>query len=139
MGSRGVPSSAPGGYGSISAKGYRRVWDVCEKRYRMEHVMVWESANGKVPHGHDVHHKNGDKLDNRLENLELLSKVAHKRDHGGCELVDGVWFKPCRKCGAMLNVSEYYKRKDGISPWCKGCCIENAVANKRKRRAKEQA
>ena len=135
MGQRGPASSAPGGYGTINAKGYRRIWDVREKRYRMEHVVVWERANGPVPVGHDVHHWNGDKLDNRIDNLELLSKLAHKREHSGCELRTDGWWKPCRKCGQWHHVDHYYKRSDGISPWCRSCAVQNAVENKRKRRA----
>jgi len=37
---RGKISSAPGGYGHITAKGYRRVWDTEQKRFRMEHILV---------------------------------------------------------------------------------------------------
>ena len=134
MGSRGVPSTAPCGYGHVTAKGYLRVWCIEQKRYRMEHVLVWERTHGHVPAGYDVHHKNGDKLDNRIENLELLSKLAHKREHSGCEIRDGVWWKPCRKCVAWHPADHYYKRKDGISPWCRKCSIESAIENKRKRK-----
>lgn len=80
-----------------------------------------------------VHHKNEDKLDNVIENLELVDSLTHKRIHGGCVLRDGVWFKPCRKCGTFEPVDHYYKRKDGISPWCRACAIRNAAENHRKR------
>ncbi|MFH8652309.1 HNH endonuclease [Sphingomonas paucimobilis] len=82
-----------------------------------------------------VHHRNEDKLDNRLKNLELLSPLVHKREHSGCELRDGEWWKPCRQCGELRHISDYYKRIDGISSRCKPCTIRNAVQNKRNRRA----
>lgn len=136
MGKRGPRSGAPGGYGSISNKGYRRIMCPAENRFRMEHVLVWESHHGPLASGMQVHHINEDKLDNRIENLQAMSALDHKRLHGGCEMRDGVWWKPCRKCGVFVKASDYYKRQDnGISPWCRPCCIANAVANKRRRKA----
>jgi len=38
-----------------------------------EHVRVWLLNNGGVPEGHIIHHINGDKHDNRLDNLICLS------------------------------------------------------------------
>lgn len=102
----------------------------------MEHDVIWEAANGPIPKGYDVHHKDEDKLNNDMDNLELLKKVDHKRVHSGCYEQHGIIWKPCRKCGVSWPVNDYYKRKDGISPWCRPCCIANAVENKRKRRAK---
>ena len=55
-----------------------------------------------------------------------------------CKLRDGEWWKPCCKCGSMQHIDFYYKRKDGVSPWCKECCKRNATENKRRRR-KERA
>ncbi len=135
MGKRGPKSSAPGGYGTITAKGYRRVYVAAKRRYRMEHVLVWEREHGAVPDGYQVHHIDGDKLNNTLENLELVTPLEHKRLHSGCELRDGEWFKPCRKCGSVLHIGDFYERRDGVSSWCKPCCIRNAVENKRKRRS----
>ena len=135
MGRRGPKSSAPGGYGTLSRKGYRRVWCTVQRRARMEHDVIWEQYHGEIPPGFLVHHRNGKKLDNRIENLELLSALAHKRKHGGCEWRGDEWWKPCRKCGSWYPVSHYYKRYRCISPWCRPCCIANATKNKRKRRA----
>lgn len=45
------------------------------------HRVIWEEAHGKIPDGHDIHHKNGDTSDNRLENLECLSRAAHRSQH----------------------------------------------------------
>jgi endogenous inhibitor of DNA gyrase (YacG/DUF329 family) len=45
------------------------------------HREVWEAANGPIPRGFHVHHKNHDQRDNRLENFELLSHSDHSRRH----------------------------------------------------------
>jgi uncharacterized protein YbdZ (MbtH family) len=43
------------------------------------HRYVWQKENGKIPKGWDIHHKNENKADNRIENLECLSKSEHTR------------------------------------------------------------
>jgi hypothetical protein len=51
-------------------------------RYRAEHIVVWEKANGKpLPKGWVVHHKNGVKHDNRPENLEVMPRHKHNHRH----------------------------------------------------------
>jgi hypothetical protein len=64
------PLRAPRGSGS-SHDGYRRIY-VPDGRRVMEHVYVMEHHLGRelVP-GENVHHRNGHRSDNRLENLEL--------------------------------------------------------------------
>ena len=43
----------------------------------LEHRHVWEAANGPIPKGHVVHHLNGIKDDNRLENLVGMARSHH--------------------------------------------------------------
>lgn len=46
-----------------------------------EHRWVWRQAHGEIPDGHEIHHKNGDGLDNRLANLELIGTSEHRSMH----------------------------------------------------------
>ena len=41
------------------------------------HRVVWESINGKIPKGYDIHHIDCDKTNNHIDNLELYSKSEH--------------------------------------------------------------
>jgi hypothetical protein len=68
--------------GRTKSKGYVYLLAAPEKRkghrYRAEHIILWEEANGKpLPRGWVVHHINGVKDDNRLENLEALPRKQH--------------------------------------------------------------
>ena len=51
------------------------------ERY-FEHRYVMEQHLGrKLSKNECVHHINGDRHDNRLENLELISRAEHNREH----------------------------------------------------------
>ena len=47
------------------------------------HRFIWEHFNGTIPKGMVVAHKNNDRTDNRLENLELttITKVMRRREY----------------------------------------------------------
>jgi sugar lactone lactonase YvrE len=41
------------------------------------HRYVWEFYNGKIPEGYQIHHKDKDKSNNDISNLELMPFSAH--------------------------------------------------------------
>jgi len=46
-----------------------------------EHRLIWKLNNGDIPKGCFIHHKNFDKLNNRIDNLECISRIEHGRKH----------------------------------------------------------
>ena len=65
----------PGGYWMIRMPEYPRA---TSRGYVLEHIYVWEQAHGPVPKGWEVHHLNGVKTDNRIENLLAMEGHKHK-------------------------------------------------------------
>jgi len=50
--------------------------------YAYEHLVVWCAAgNPRPPKGYLLHHRNEDKTDNRIENLELIRRGEHNALH----------------------------------------------------------
>jgi len=45
------------------------------------HRWVYEQENGKIPNGQLIHHINGNKHDNRAENLEPVKPGPHTHTH----------------------------------------------------------
>lgn len=78
--------SRPPSPGYVTVNGYRKVpaagHPVADRwGWAYEHRLVAWSAHGPFPLSRQVHHRNGDKLDNRPENLEVLAPAQHRAEH----------------------------------------------------------
>lgn len=57
--------------GYASVQGYERVH--LDHKETHAHRIVWEAVHGPIPDGLTINHIDGDKLNNRIENLELAT------------------------------------------------------------------
>ncbi len=48
--------------------------------YKPRYRFVWEQAHGKIPEGYVIHHINGMRQDDRLENLIALPREKHNNN-----------------------------------------------------------
>lgn len=66
---------------SVTAQGYIRVY-TGNNKYQLEHRLVMERHIGrKLDRTEQVHHKNHNKTDNRIDNLEIIGIKEHSRIH----------------------------------------------------------
>lgn len=107
-------------------------WVGDKKHTIYRYQWQWIVQHGPIPPGFAIHHLNGDKTDDRDENLACMPRGAHSlvhapernwnRWHGHqCPL----W--TCQTCGKEFRHSDR-KRKDGRHPvkYCSVACLQKA-------------
>lgn len=80
------------------------------------HIVVWESANGKVPEGCEIHHRDFNPENNALENLQCLTKAEHVQIHTANRPVHS---HTCENCGRSYEAKNYNSQNRFCSKTCR--------------------
>ena len=96
----------------LSGRYYRRNrWD--QPGPSNLHRAIWESANGAIPDGHDVHHIDGDSFNNTLANLALIESRAHVRQHTLKRIAAGELLPPGEE--ARAEAAKWHGSEEGLA------------------------
>jgi len=75
--------------------------------YVREHTIVWIAAGRSIEPGQVIHHKNGDRKDNRLKNLVLMSREDHNKIHLPIRDPKTGRFTSKKRAGRLLDGREW--------------------------------
>lgn len=131
------PRPSYGAKRRVGQGGYIYVWRpghplAHRSGYVAEHRLFVAEAGIEIPAGHQVHHRNGDKQDNRLENLDVIPIGEHARLHA----IE-------RRSTHCPHDHEFTAENTGINPsgwrYCKQCNRDKVRAYNARKRAETVA
>jgi len=113
----------------LDTKGYVKIFHE-GKQYYEHRLIITKYLNRKLSRQELVHHKNGDRADNRLENLQIVTRSEHKKLHPNLLKTHCKWGhkfteentyiepstekKKCRKCIKIRKAKYDREIRDGI-------------------------
>lgn len=104
--------------GSINNRGYVLVSPPKGYKHRGLHQYIWMCANGcEMPEGFDVHHIDGNKLNNNIYNLELIESFKHRSEHKKGIVLSEVHRKKISEANSK-QVAQYTLDGELVKVWC---------------------
>ena len=91
--------------------------------YSTIHRDVWTFHNGEIPAGYDIHHIDGDKANNQIDNLMCVTRKEH------CQLHYPPQIYVCKVCGKSFTAKSARKT-------CPECLAEKKRQSELKKAAK---
>jgi hypothetical protein len=68
-------------FGRKFYKAINGYWVCSRKLLPWAHRWVWINEKGEIPNGYDIHHIDGNKDNNSIENLEKITRSEHQQRH----------------------------------------------------------
>lgn len=125
----------------VGTNGYARIV-LGRSNEKLFHVYLMEKVMGRelVKNEH-VHHINGNKLDNRIDNLQLVDNCGgHQKEHAHIRLIAFGGTpgrdKYCPRCRTVKLLNDFPSSKnmgDGRYGYCKKCACEVVARAKRRK------
>jgi len=120
----------PNGGGTIS-RGYKLIYINGKQIHQHKHIMQKFLKRKLIFPYEIVHHKNGNKLDNRIENLEVMSQSTHLSCHNlKCILTKT--HKTCTQCKKILTHDRFSHCKNTIGHLRSNCKSCQNIYNKKR-------
>lgn len=77
-------------------------WTSTDGERTLLHRDVWNFHNGPIPDGYQIHHIDGERGHNTIENLMLVERADHARRHNQARM----YLHICPHCGGSLFPDE---------------------------------
>lgn len=94
-------------------------------KYAYEHIVTWWINNGTIPDGYIIHHKDRNKHNNDINNLQLIEMKNHSSYHTASRGIHKVTWS-CGMCNTIFtrNYSQTPEGKnmDNKVPFCSRKC-----------------
>lgn len=102
---------------------YKKI-KISGRTYSFHRYLMEQHLGRKLTAGEVVHHKNGDRLDNRLENLEVLSHQEHSEHHNQKHALT----KKCEVCGSEFTPHPTKRERAKTCSWtCRSELISRSL------------
>lgn len=75
--------------------------------WKREHIVVWERFNGSLHDGCLIHHLDGDRTNNDISNLEMMTNSKHGSIHHGAMLIGLEWLCECPYCHQVIYLKDH--------------------------------
>ena len=97
-----------------------------KKGYSTLHRDIWRyEHNAEIPKGYDIHHKDGNYLNNDIKNLELITRSEHAKEHWKMQTEE-------KRIQALHAIKNAQKRNKEL---CKDVNYRKILSERAKKRA----
>jgi hypothetical protein len=90
---------------------YTKANNQTERKWLSVHRIVYEAFNGPIPQGLEINHKDGNRLNNRLSNLEAITKSENQyhacdvlKKRGQPIIYSGKYYHSISNCARKNNL-----------------------------------